>query len=112
VGVGVGVMEPTFGADLVALEVEPGVVETGWSSHHHVDIDGHLQARISGAGQVDQEGLDLLRHQTLVRNTQRGRAQCLLVGVVLDTDGIRQLQEGGVVNHRRFGDGEVTKLTG
>lgn len=42
-GVGDGVLGVlTFGADLIALEVEPGVVESRRSTHHHVDIDGHL----------------------------------------------------------------------
>lgn len=40
----------TLGTDLVALEVQPGVVEAGRSLDHHVDINRQLQAGIARAG--------------------------------------------------------------
>lgn len=72
--------------------MQPGVVETGRSLDHHVDINRQLQAGIARAGQIDQEGLDLLRHQALVRYAQRGGAQCVLLCGILDADGVAQLQ--------------------
>lgn len=84
----------TLGTDLVALEVEPSVVEAGRSLHYHVDIDRQLKAGVASAGQVNQEGLDLLRHQTLVWNAQRGCTQCVLVVGVFDADCVAQLPVG------------------
>lgn len=40
----------TLGTDLVALEVQPGVVEAGRSLDHHVDINRQLEAGVARAG--------------------------------------------------------------
>lgn len=90
--------ELTLGTDLVALEVESGVVKPGRSLYHHVDIDRQLEAHVSRAREVHQERLDLLRHYALVGNAQRGCAQCVLVGGVLDADCIAQLSVSWPVN--------------